>query len=313
MRPGPSRVALLAVLAALSCSCARENPRRFDAGVPVAFVDNVPIPLRDLRAEILSVRGFSPTLEERAAGSSEVSGAIRTLVERAVVLREGERRGIEVPFTALEEEVARHRADFPEGGLEKALAQVGMSPEEWRERLRRSLLYRKSAGSIASSLVSVSAQDVEEVYRKEGKPGARPERIRVRQFLFESVPLAEAARETLVREGPGGGAGGAAAGVELGSFSREELPPGVPRELFDMREGGVSGPVVLEGAVSLFRVEDREPAGLRTLETEEARIRESLLSARKEEAFRRWLSGACSAADVRVREDLLNRLAGGKR
>ncbi|MEW6721253.1 MAG: hypothetical protein AB1346_12450, partial [Thermodesulfobacteriota bacterium] len=140
--------AALAVLAAVAGSCAREAPGRSDAEIVVAEVDNVSVSLRDVKAEILSARGYSPALEERGADRAEVSEAIRALVERNVVLREGARRGITVPFAALEEEVTRYRADFPEGGLEKALVQVGMSAQEWRERVRGSLLYRRSADAI---------------------------------------------------------------------------------------------------------------------------------------------------------------------
>ncbi|MEW6719291.1 MAG: peptidylprolyl isomerase, partial [Thermodesulfobacteriota bacterium] len=234
------------------------------------------------------------------------------LVERNVVLREGARRGITVPFAALEEEVTRYRADFPEGGLEKALVQVGMSAQEWRERVRGSLLYRRSADAIASSLVSVTPEEVAEAYRKEARPAGRPERIRLRQFLFESESIAESAREGLRERFRGGGDSGAG-GVDLGFFSKEELPGELPPGLFGMEVGEVSGPVVLDCSVSLFRVEAREAAGAHTAESEEERIRESLLAARREEAFRRWLSRAAMNASVRVHAELLKKLYEEKR
>jgi hypothetical protein len=304
---------LFAVLAAFLCSCSREPPGRTDAEIVVAEVDNTPIVLRDVKREILSLRGYSPTLEARGASRAEVSEAIRLLVERSIVLREGSRRGITVSFSTLEEEVMRYRTDFPPGGLEKALLQVGMSAEEWREQLRLSLLYRKSADAIASSLVSVTPGEVAEAYRKEGKPSDRPERIHVRQYLFESASLADAARERLLREGsPGGDDGPAEKGVDLGFFSREELPPELPPDLFRLKDGGVSEPVLQDGSVSLFRVEGREPARVQTLESEEERIRESLLSARREAAIRQWLAQATAKAAVRIRSDLLEKLVEGK-
>ncbi|MBP2673801.1 MAG: peptidylprolyl cis-trans isomerase lipoprotein, PpiC-type [Deltaproteobacteria bacterium] len=313
-RSAAAGTALIAVLAALMCSCSGEPPPRSDAEIVVAEVDNVPLLLRDVKSEVLAARSYSPSLEDRGADRAEVSEAIRRLVERTIVLREGSRRGVEVSFASLEEEVARYRSDFPEGGLEKALVQMGMSADEWRERLRSSILYRKSADAIASSLVSVTPLEVAEAYRREGKPGDRPERIRVRQFLFESVALAEAARGRLLgKRTPGGEGGFAAEGVDLGFFSRKELPPELPRELFRMKEGELSEPVLLEDSVSLFRIEERELARPQSLETEEKRIRESLLAARREEAFRRWLSDACVKADVKIRADLLEKLVAGRK
>jgi len=314
----PNRLSAAGVLpavlfAALLFSCSQGTPPPGDAGIVVAEVDNVPIVLRDVKSEILSARGYSPSLEERPAGRSEVSGAIRRLIERSIVLREGGRRGVEVSFTDLEEEVARFRADFPDGGLEKALLQSGIRADEWRERLRSSLLYRKSADAIASSLASVTTEEVAEAYRKEGKRADRPERIRVRQFLFASASLAEAARARLLRKGFSGEGGSDDGGIDLGFFSLEELPPELPRELFDMPEGGLSDPVPLVGSVGLFRIEEKEPARPRSPETERERIRESLLAGRREEAFRRWLAGAGGKADVKIREDLLEILVAGKK
>jgi len=300
-------------VAALFGSCSREPRNPPDAAVVVAEVDNVPVLLREVKGEILASRGYSTTLEERGADRAEVSEAVRLLIERSIVLREGARRGITVSFASLEEEVVRYRTDFPVGGLEKALLQVGMSEEEWRERLKASILYRKSAEAIASSLVSVTPREVEEAYLKEGKMADRPERIRVRQFLFESAEPAVDSRERLLREGVPGRGDSAGKGVDLGFFSREELPPELPPGFFEMKVGEVSEPVFLEDSVSLFRVEEREPARAQTLETEERRIRESLLSERREAAFRRWLATACMNATVKVRAELLEKLFEGKK
>jgi hypothetical protein len=60
--------------------------------------------------------------------------------------------------------------------------------------------------------------------------------------------------------------------------------------------------------VSLFRVPRREAAGVQTLGSEEARIRESILAPRREEAFRRWLAQATAGARVKVHAELLQKL-----
>jgi parvulin-like peptidyl-prolyl isomerase len=308
-----ARVVAVVTLATLLCACTREPPRRSDAEVVVAEVDNTSIVLRDVKNEILSLRGYSPSLEARGASRSEASEALRRLVERTIVLREGNRRGVTVSFSSLEEEVMRYRKDFPPGGLEKALLQVGITPDAWREQLRLSLLYRKSADAIASSLVSVVPQEVEDAFRKEGIQAERPERIRVRQYLFDSASLAAAAREKLLGGGVVDVGGDSAAdGVDLGFFSREELPTELPQELFRLKEGEVSEPVPLACTFSLFQVTQREPARAQTLESEEARIRESLLSVRRETALRQWLAQASAKATVKVRAELLEKLVGGK-
>jgi parvulin-like peptidyl-prolyl isomerase len=134
----------------------------------------------------------------------------------------------------------------------------------------------------------------------------------VRQYLFDSEPLAAAGRETLLGGDASGRDSEPGAGVDLGFFSREELPAELPAGLFDLKEGEVSDPVPLEGMFSLFQVTQRDPAGGHTLESEEPRIRQSLLAARRETALRQWLTQASAKARIKVRGDLLEKLVEGK-
>jgi len=190
-----------------------------------------------------------------------------------------------------------------------------MEPDAWREQLRRSLLYRRSAGAIASAGATVTPQEVEEAFRKERSPVTVPERVRVRQYLYDSAESAAVAREKLQAGRPVGGDDGdpSGEGVDLGFFRRDELPPELPAGVFDLPEGGVSEPVAGESATSLFQVTRREAARAQTLGSEEARIRESILAPRREAAFRRWLAQATTEAKVKVHADLLQKLVEEKR
>jgi len=308
-------VARFALIAALLWGCSPAPSNRPDADVVVAEVDGAFVVLRDVKNEILSMRGYTPSLEARGPSRGEVSQALRRAIERTVVLREGQRRGVTLPAGSLEEEVMRFRADFPPGGLEKALLQAGMEPNAWREQLRRSLLYRRSADAIAAAGAMVTPQEVEAEFRKERIPATVPERIRVRQYLFDSAEHAAVAREKLLtgRVVDGDAGDSSAEGVDLGSFRRDELPPEIPGGVFDLPEGGVSEPVPGDGVTSLFRVTRREAAGTQTLASEEERIRESILAPRREAAFRRWLAEATTEAKVKVNAELLQKLIEEKR
>jgi len=315
-RLSPARAAVrFALVAALLGACSPAPSNRPDADVVVAEVDGAPVALKDVRYEILSMRGFTPSLEARGPSRGEVSEAVRRAIERTVVLREGKRRGVTLPAGSLEEEVMRFRVDFPPGGLEKALLEAGMEPDAWREQLRRSLLYRRSSDAIAAAGATVTPQEVETEFRKDRNPATVPERIRVRQYLFDSAERAAVAREKLQAGSLVGEDAGdrAVEGVDLGLFRRDELPPEIPAGVFDLPEGGVSEPVSGEGVTSLFRVTRREASGVRTLDGEGERIRESILAPRREAAFRRWLAQATAGAKVKVHAELLQKLVEGKR
>ncbi len=312
------RAASVVAAAALFLSCSRDPAPRSDADVAVAEVNGTRITLKDLKNEIATRRGLTASLSGRSASRVEAQEALRVLIDRAVVLSEGERLGVSVTGSEVEKEIERFRSDFPPGGLEKALHQAGMEMEAWRAELARSLLYRKAAGAIADSRVSVSREEVEAVFRQREKELSRPERIRVRQFLFSSEENALGVRrliedgetpEEILHRVSSGEAQPTVA--ELEEVTREDLPPEIAAELFSLKEGGVSGVVKREQSYSLFQVVRREPAGMLTLAAATPEIREELRRARREEAFRSWLTAQVGKADIRVQEELLDQLAGG--
>ncbi len=313
-------MALAAALAALLFSCAREPAPRSDADVVVAEVDGARISLKDLKNEIAARRGLSPSLSAKSVGRAEAQEALRLLIERAVVLAEGERLGVSVSGSEVEKEVERFRADFPPGGLEKAILQTGTDMDAWQAELARTLLYRKAAAAIADSRASVTREEVEEAFRRRGKETARPERIRALQLLFDSEEDAAGARRR-IQEGESpkdvidrfSSRDVRPTTADLGDVAREDLPEEIAAELFSLKEGGVSGIVRQEGSYSLFVVVRKEPARASTLAAAAPEIREEMLRSRREEAFRSWLRAKVGKADIRVQETLLDRMTEGGR
>ncbi len=312
------RVVAATALAALFFSCARETAQRTDADVVIAEVNGGRITLKDLKIEIASRRGFTPALSARSATRGEVTEALSLLIDRSVVLAEGERLGVSVSRSEVDGEVDRFRSDFPPGGLEKALIQVGTDMESWREELARSLLFRKTAAAIAASRASVSQEEVEAVFRRRARQQSSPERIRVRQFLFDTEEEAVRARTMLLGgERPEkvmtrfSGSEFRPAVVDLGAVAREDLPEEIAGELFGMKEGGVSRVIPREQSFSCFLVVRDGPVRTPTLAAG-PEIREELLRVRREEAFRSWLTAQVGKADIRVREALVDQFAGGR-
>lgn len=316
--PAVLRALLLAAAATAFLSCTRETASRPDADVVVAVVNGTSFSLRDLKREILSQRGFAPSLDVKGAGRDEVSSAIRRIVEKTVVTQEGQRQGIKVDTADVENEISRLRQDFPPGGLEKVLAKEGIDSEAWREELRGALLYRKSAAAIAAGRAEVSQAEVEAAFRKAERRSALPERIRVRQILFDSEEKARKGRERIAAgQDPEEIArqlsdeDSSPVVVDMGFFARDEIPRGLPEELFGLAEGGVSAVVTQEDTFSLFQVVKREAARTPSLADAAPGIREELLRARREEAFRQWLTAEVGKASVRIQQALLDKFVEG--
>jgi hypothetical protein len=322
----PDRVRAIRRLAAawvvLACfvSCAKRPASPVDSDVVVATVNGAPINLKELKIEIARIRGVAPSAASPSGTRSEVSRALRQLVERAVVLQEGERIGVSVSGAEVEDEIRRYRADFPPGGLEKALLQEGLDVEEWREGLRRSILYRKSVEAIAGPLAGVTEEEVQRVYRETFGMETRPERIQVRQLLFDSPEKAAQAREMMVQGASPDDVGmrfstgeTAPQDVDLGFLTRQELPEEVASELFGLPAGGVSRVIRRDRTVSLFFIVRKSPPGAFSYAEKAPEIRKELLSRHREEAFRKWLEAEVGKADVRVEEKILAGLSEGRK
>lgn len=314
------RLAAAWTVAACLLSCARSPEPPSDSNVVVAKVNSAPITLKALKTEIARVRGVSPPAAARSGTRTEVSRALRQLVERAVVLEEGERLGVAVSRTEVEEEVRRYRADFPPGGLEKALLEGGIDAEEWREEIRRSLLYRKASETIARPLAEVPEQEVQMAYRNTYGNALRPERIQVRQFLFASPEAAAGAREKLSQGISPDEVGkrfstaeGVLLDIDLGFLSREELPEEVAPELFELPAGGVSRVIRRDKTFSVFLVVRKSPGGSYSYAEKAPEIRRELLGQRREEAFRTWLDTQIGKAHILIQEDIVNGLMEGRK
>ncbi len=301
-------------------SCARGPEPPSDSNVVVAKVNSTPITLKALKTEIARVRGVSPPAAARSGTRTEVSRALRQLVERAVVLEEGERLGVAVSRTELEEEVRRYRADFPPGGLEKALLEGGLDAAEWREEIRRSILFRKASEAIARPLAEVTEQEVKMAYRDTYEKARRSERIQVRQFLFSSPETAAGAREKLTQEISPDEVGkrfstaeGMLLDIDLGFLLREELPEEVALELFELPAGGVSRVIRRDKTFSVFLVVRKSPDGSYSYAEKAPEIRRELLGQRREEAFRIWLDTQIGKAHILIQEDIVTGLMEGRK
>lgn len=313
------RIGAVATAALFLLSCSRESPPVTDADVVVAKVNGAPVTLLELKSEIAAVQGLSPSAVAKGT-APEVSRALRRLLERSVVLQEGVRLGISVTESDLEEEVKRYRADFPPGGLEKTLLQQGIGMDEWRSRMRQSLLYRKSAEAVAGRLADVTEEEVERAWRERSRRTSRPEQILVRQLMFDTEESALRVRERILSGDSldkavqkGSGEMPAPAIADLGYLSREDLPGELSGELFSLPAGSASRVVRRDKSVSIFLVEGRRESREESFQDAAPQIREELLRAKREESFRGWIEGEMAKADVKIQEAILGELTEGKR
>jgi parvulin-like peptidyl-prolyl isomerase len=161
---------------------------------------------------------------------------------------------------------------------------------------------------------------VQRVYRETFGMATRPERIQVRQLLFDSPEKAAQAREMMVQGTSPDDVGKrfstgetAPLDVDLGLLTRQELPEEVAAELFGLPAGGVSRVIRRDKTVSLFFIVRKSPPGAFSYAEKAPEVRKELLSGHREEAFRKWLEAEVGKADVRVEEKILAGFSEGRK
>lgn len=139
---------------------------------------------------------------------------------------------------------------------ERGLAGGGADPRRTIERLLE-----------AEDGEPVDAGDVAAYYREHRGDFVRPERVRLRQALFDDRASAERARAEIADGAPFADAvrrhspdASAAAGGLQGELARDELPPPFADTIFRLRPYEISGVVEAEYGFHLFQVIERLPA-----------------------------------------------------
>lgn len=126
----------------------------------VARVNGVAIARGELEARLVQSRSMNPERFDRMADAERASAMARTLddmIVREVQVQEARRRGLIVAdgemAADLEALAAMART---RGGLDRLLAEYGITLDQWKEETRRNLLIRKLERAEAASL---SAED----------------------------------------------------------------------------------------------------------------------------------------------------------
>lgn len=204
------------------------------------------------------------------------------------------------------------------------LKQQGMTLERLREDLRSQRKRLKLIEFKVKPRVSVSEDQIHDYYDKNFKTD---DQVTVSVIVYNVPPAATdaevkaamdkaaAARKRIVKgeatfsdvaaaesEGPNPDKGGL-----LGSFRRGEMVPAFERVVFDLDEGEVSEPVVIDTdrgqTVNVFLVSDREQKAARDYKDEHDRIYNLLFSQAAEKEYTRWVDELRQKGFVDVRLD----------
>lgn len=251
------------------------------------------------RAQMLADLEQAPMPPEEKARAREgvAERVFRDLYEEMILLSRADQLDIRVPEDRLDEVMAQIRQDMgvpDEESFDLALAQTGMSREDFRERWRQNLRMREVVAREVTSEIQpqLTREALRRVYRENPEDFQVPARVRLREVVvLDDSSLSADERRALATElrtvlAEGGeveevvsqhAEEGTTSGlIHHGWVEPGELASALEEAAFALAEGDVSEPVAARGGLHVLQVVERSEPSLRPFEevVEEIRARE---------------------------------------
>lgn len=251
-------IALFLLLATgMACSPGKpQNPQ-------VAVVQGRPILLEDFHAQ----SAFMGLGGDPMALTPEMRfQVLDLLVERELVLEQADKLKIELAPHELDRFEASVRQGLEDEVFEKKLIEQGITYEEWREILRRQLLFQKTLDMLLTSrIATITPEQVSGYYEEHKDEFDRPEQVLAQHALFPNRQVAQKVAE-LMRKGQDLKQAALEAGYPLDEdpeptwMSRGAIPKTLENVLFSLKPGNVAGPVASDYGFHVIRVLAKRPA-----------------------------------------------------
>lgn len=240
---------------------------------------------------------------------------IRNLIVEMITQSYAERAKINVDEKELAKKVTEVRAQFPDDfAFRRALADQNVSFDDWREGLRISLLQRKVAEKIQSTVTPPSEQELKDSYEASKKNLQRPARIRLRQIVLEKEEDAQHIVDEL--------ANGTDLGVLAKKFSvAPEAAVGgdtgwIYKGTLDIFDQAFKMPLHQRSKIlkspygyHIYEVLQKEPEGQLSFQEARAKIRAQLLEQREHRAYAAWLEEQVRKSSVKRNDALIDAMS----
>ncbi|MBF0161248.1 MAG: peptidylprolyl isomerase [Magnetococcales bacterium] len=216
------------------------------------------------------------------------------LILRALRSQKASQLGIvvdEKDISAVISQVERDN-NMPMGSLPKALASQGIPFDEYQKGLKDTLLQSRLLNRVVRPLVTVSEQDVRDLYDSL-RQRSQSEEIRLGQILLyleedgkaeqvlqQAEMLVEKLRSGSSLETLAGQYSNDASGLkggEMGWFKRGELLPELEKVIFGQEKGAVIGPMRSPQGLHIFKILDKRERSQQRAEKAKIKARHILI------------------------------------
>jgi peptidyl-prolyl cis-trans isomerase SurA len=237
-------------------------------------------------------------------------GLLRDLIDQQLLIQKAKDLDIAVE-TELVKKLDEIRLQYNLGSmeeLEKTVEQQGISWEDYKSKLRDTLLTQELMRREVGSRIIIGHDDVAKYYEEHKTEFNRPEQVVLEEIFLDTqgktpAQIAEAQKkaedllarlkkgedfETLAKRNSEGQT--AKQGGQLGVYERGQLSKEIEDVVFSLKKGELSGVIQTKTGFEILKVYGHNAAGLQPLDKVEGEITNRIYQARVDPALRDYLA-----------------------
>ena len=268
----------------------------------------------DKAVQMTGVKAADLTAEQKMEGYRQILDELITekLVSKASA-------GITVPQSEIDAQIAKIRAQFPtEEDFSKQLAQVGQTPEQLSETIKKMLQQQQWLESQVSGKIEVTDEEAKKFYEANKAEFEQPETVKASHILFRvnkedpedvvNKKLEEAkTAESRAKKGEDFMAlakelseepGAKDSGGDLGFFPKDRMVPEFAEVAFGQQVGDISTPVRTQFGWHVIKVTDKKAAGTLPYDEVKTQLIAYLKAKKQEEAAQSLLKSLRNSAQI---------------
>ena len=320
VRSGVAAVVVVVVVIATATE-GQQGPAPLRDDDVVAHVNGAVIYRRSVREVVQGVLSVQDTAPDAATVSKLANDALESLISLELLYQESQARAVVVSDAAVDDEIARTRAQFPDPkAFAAALKGKGMTEADLRRDTRKTMAVNRLLESTVAKDVRVTAEQVKRFYEENREEFKHPAQVRASHILIRVPEGATTAQHNAAKERAqlllsklNTGAdfaqlareqsddpGSASHGGDLGYFAKGEMVDSFERPTFALAPGQLSGVVSTPHGFHIIKVTDRRSAGYDTLDEARDRITAVLTKMERERRQTEFVAALRKKAKIDV-------------
>lgn len=234
------------------------------------------------------------------------------ITEKIMYLRARE-LGIDVGAGELDQRINEIKKEYKED-FSRMFTEEKLSFEQWKEELKKEMLFEKLVAVDVNAHVHVSEEEAEDYFNKNADKYNTETKVRVAQIVVRDQATAGEAWQQLKGGadfaevagkksiGPEAGRGG-----DLGFLTREVMPEPLDKTIFALRLNGISPVVKSQYGFHIFKVLAIEPARAKNYAESKKEVMADIRLLKEESAFTRWLVALKAKAVIKKEQSVFKK------